>query len=83
MSQEERWNQQYTAFMEYMKKNKKRPSKYYLEDRKLFNWYKGVKKQLAKGLLSESRIKQFNILLEEAEKVRRKNQYCYVEREEE
>jgi hypothetical protein len=83
ISQDDRWKQNYAAFMEYMETNKRRPSKYYIEDRKLYNWFKNVKKLLAKGLLTEIREKQFKTLLEKAASVRRINQYSYLEREDE
>ena len=58
-----------------METNQRRPSKYRLEEHDMLNWFKATKKRIAKGELSEERLKKFNILLEVAEKYRRLNQY--------
>ena len=68
MTQEERWQQQYEQMMSFMETNQRRPSKYRLEEQ-------ATKKRVAKGELSEERLKKFNVLLEVAEKYRRLNQY--------
>ena len=80
MTQEERWQQQYEQMMSFMETNQRRPSKYRLEEHRLeehdmLNWFKATKKRVAKGELSEERLKKFNVLLEVAEKYRRLNQY--------
>ena len=75
MTQEERWQQQYEQMMSFMETNQRRPSKYRLEEHDMLNWFKATKKRIAKGELSEERLKKFNILLEVAEKYRRLNQY--------
>ena len=75
MTQEERWQQQYELMISFMETNQRRPSKYRLEEHDMLNWFKATKKRIAKGELSEERLKKFNILLEVAEKYRRLNQY--------
>ena len=75
MTQEERWQQQYEQMISFMETNQRRPSKYRLEEHDMLNWFKATKKRIAKGELSEERLKKFNILLEVAEKYRRLNQY--------
>ena len=75
MTQEERWQQQYEQMMSFMETNQRRPSKYRLEEHDMLNWFKATNKRIAKGELSEERLKKFNILLEVAEKYRRLNQY--------
>ena len=75
MTQEERWQQQYEQMMSFMETNHRRPSKHRLEEHDMLNWFKATKKRIAKGELSEERLKKFNILLEVAEKYRRLNQY--------
>ena len=75
MTQEERWQQQYEQMMEFMETNHRRPSKYRLEEHDMLNWFKATKKRIAKGELSEERLKKFNVLLEIADKYRRLNQY--------
>lgn len=73
-----RWNAMWQAYMDYMEKNKRRPSKYYIEDRALVNWYKHYKKLQNKGLLSQDRQQAFNLLVQTTQKYRRLNQYSYA-----
>ena len=75
MTQEERWQQQYEQMMSFMETNHRRPSKHKLEEHDMLNWQKATKKRVAKGELSDGRLKRFNILLEVADKYRRLNQY--------
>ena len=75
MTQEERWNAQYERMMEFMMTNHRRPSKHRLEEHDMLNWFKATRKRIAKGELSEERLKKFNDLLEVADKYRRLNQY--------
>ena len=75
MTQEERWQQQYEQMMSFMETNHRRPSKHRLEEHDMLNWFKATKKRIAKGELSEERLKKFNVLLEVADKYRRLNQY--------
>ena len=70
MTQEERWQ-----MMEFMETNHRRPSKHRLEEHDMLNWFKATKKRVAKGELSEERLKKFTKLLEVADKYRRLNQY--------
>lgn len=80
---ERAWNSNWQEIMDYMNRYKRRPSKYHLEDRKMFNWIKYNKKMKAKGCLSADREEKFVRLLELAEKYRRINQnaYMYPEKE--
>ena len=75
MTQEERWQQQYDQMMLFMETNHRRPSKHRLEEHDMLNWFKATKKRVAKGGLSDERLKKFNELLEVADKYRRLNQY--------
>lgn len=77
MTQDEAWNLHYQEVMTFMETNKRRPSKYRLEEHRLLNWIKHNKQQLAKGKLSNERIIRFNQLLSTAERYRRVNQYAY------
>ena len=61
--------------MSFMETNHRRPSKHRLEEHDMLNWFKATKKRVAKGELSDERLKRFNILLEVADKYRRLNQY--------
>ena len=75
MTQDERWQIQYDQMMEFMKANHRRPSKHRLEEHDMLNWFKATKKQIAKGGYPQDRLKKFSILMEVANKYRRKNQY--------
>ena len=75
MTQEERWQQQYEQMMDFMETNHRRPSKHRLEEHDMLNWFKATQKRIAKGELSDERLKKFNVLLEVADKYRRLNQY--------
>ena len=75
MTQEERWQQQYKQMMSFMETNHRRSSKHRLEEHDMLNWFKANRKRIAKGELSEERLKKFNALLEVADKYRRLYQY--------
>ena len=75
MTQDERWQRQYDQMMEFMETNHRRPSKHRLEEQDMLNWFKSNKKQIAKGGYPQNRLEKFAILMEVANKYRRKNQY--------
>ena len=64
--------------MDFMKKNKRRPSKYKPEEHALVNWAKHNRKLINKGQFQSNRMKKFMQLKREAEKYQRVNQYMYV-----
>ena len=64
--------------MDFMRKNKRRPSKYKPEEHFLVNWAKHNRKLINKGQFQTSRMKKFMELKHEAEKYQRVNQYMYV-----
>lgn len=82
MTQDERWNKMWKAYMGYLERNRRRPSKYKPRDMKLVNWLKHNRKLVNKGTFPESRKEKFDILLAEAAKYQRKNQNVYVNGEE-
>ena len=43
----------------------------------MLNWIKYTKKTIAKNKISESRLEKFKLLMELAERFRRKNQHAY------
>lgn len=45
MTQEERWLARYKEVVDFIKKNKRNPSKYNLEHRDMYNWLKANRKQ--------------------------------------
>ena len=75
MNQEERWLARYKEVIDFIKKNKRNPSKYNLEHRDMYNWIKANRKQLNAGELKEERVEKFRKLLELTEQYKRKNQY--------
>lgn len=75
MTQDERWFQQYSAVMDFMEKNHRRPSKFIDEERGMRNWWKQQQKLMNVGELKEERIPLFEKLLENGEKYKRVNQY--------
>ena len=69
MTQEERW----IEVMKFIEDNKRRPSKYNLEERNAWNWLRHTQKQLGAGELKPERVELFKKLLELGEKYRRVN----------
>lgn len=78
MTQDERWLKQYKAYIGFLHKNKRRPSKYNPNDKDLVNWLKYNRKRMNKGLLPEKRKADFEKLLAEASKYQRVNQHAYI-----
>ena len=75
MTQEERWLAKYNEIMAFMAENHRRPSKYNLEERNNWNWWRHTQKQFGAGELKPERVELFKKMLEEGEKYRRVNQY--------
>lgn len=74
MTQEERWIVRYNEVMKFIEDNKRRPSKYNLEERNAWNWLRHTQK-LGAGELKPERVELFKKLLELGEKYRRVNQW--------
>ena len=75
MTQDERWIVRYNEVMKFIEDNKRRPSKYNLEERNAWNWLRHTQKQYGAGELKAERGEMFKKLLEMAEQYRRVNQY--------
>lgn len=75
MTQDEKWQHQWQAVMDFMAENHRRPSKFVDVERGLRNWWKHQQKLMNAGELKEERIPLFKELLERGEKYRHKNQY--------
>jgi hypothetical protein len=75
MTQEERWIVRYNEVMKFIEDNKRRPSKYNLEERNAWNWLRHTQKQLGAGELKPERVEMFKKLLELAEQYKRVNQW--------
>lgn len=79
MTREENWLRMWREYMDFVRDHRRRPSKYYPEERDLHNWFKRSKKMLNQGRMPEERIPKFNALLAEAHEFQRLNQYSYVQ----
>ena len=75
MTQEEKWMARYEEVVDFIKTNRRNPSKYVAEDRDMLNWLKANRKALNAGKMKLERVEKFRILLELMEKYKRKNQY--------
>lgn len=78
VKQDELWNSKWQAYMDYMTRNKRRPSKHHAEDMVLFDWFKHSKKLLNQGKMRADRVEKFKLLLGEAKDFQRINQHNYV-----
>ena len=76
MTQDERWMMRYNKLTEFIKTNKRRPSKYNPEERNAWNWLRHTQKQYGAGELKPERVEMFKKLLELAEQYKRVNQYA-------
>lgn len=75
MTQDERWAKNYNEVIDFIKTNKRNPSKYVPEEKGMVNWQKQQRKLINAGLLKPERVEMFEKLQELAEKYRRVNQY--------
>ena len=75
MTQDEKWQVKYNVVMEFIKTNKRNPSKHRLEEHDMLNWVKANRKLVNAGKMKAERVGQFKELQELVEKYKRKNQY--------
>ena len=75
MTQEEKWQVKYNEVMEFIKTNKRNPSKHRIEEHDMLNWVKANRKVLNAGKMKAERVEIFGKLLELTEQYKRKNQY--------
>lgn len=75
MIQSERKQMQYEQVIAFIATNHRRPSKYYAEERLLWNWLRRNIKLMSKGELSIERMEKFEALLALDDKYRRVNQF--------
>ena len=75
MTQEERWQVKYNEVVEFIKNNKRNPSKHRIEEHLMLNFVKHNRKLLNKGEMKEERKALFLELLDLIEQNKRKNQY--------
>lgn len=76
MTQDERWLVRYNELVEFMNTNKRRPSKYNMEERNAWNWLRHTQKQMSAGELKPERAALFKKLLDLCERYKRVNQYA-------
>ena len=75
MTQDERWQAKYNEVMEFIKTNKRNPSKYRIEEHNMLNWLKASRKLINAGKMKPERVKKFEELQELMEEYKRVNQY--------
>ena len=75
MIQEERWQKRYEEVKDFIKVNKRNPSKHRIEEHDMLNWLKANRKALNAGKMKPERVEKFKELLALTEQYRRKNQY--------
>ena len=75
MTQEERWMQRYNEVVEFIKRNKRNPSRHRIEEHLMLNWVKQQRKLVNAGKLKEERGELFSQLMALMEQYKRRNQY--------
>ena len=75
MTQDERWIAKYNEVVEFIKTNRRNPSRHRIEEHDMLNWVKANRKALNAGKMKEERVEAFKRLLEMSEQYRRKNQW--------
>ena len=75
MTQEERWLFRYNEVKNFIEANKRRPSKYVMSERNVWNWLRHTQKLYNAGELRTDRIEDFKKLMELAEENRHVNQW--------
>ena len=75
MTQEEKWQAKYEEVMEFIKTNKRNPSKHRIEEHDMLNWIKHQRKLLNAGQLKAERVEKFEKLQALIEEYKRVNQY--------
>ena len=75
MTQEERWMKQYDDVMGFLAEYHRRPSKYYLEERNIWNWMRHQQKLMGKGEMKEERVEMYKELMVLMEENKHVNQY--------
>jgi hypothetical protein len=75
MTQDERWIKRYEEVKKFIEENKRRPSKYALEERNQWNWLRHTQKLYNTGELKADRVEAFKNLMALAEENKHVNQY--------
>lgn len=75
MTQDERWLARYNEVVEFIRANKRNPSRHFVENRNLLSWIKQQRKLMNAGTLKPERIEPFKRLLALIEENKRINQW--------
>ena len=75
MTQDEKWRLKYQEVMEFVKRNKRNPSRHRIEEHLMLNWVKQQRKLVNAGALKPDRIEQFKELLALIDENKRVNQW--------
>lgn len=75
MTQDEKWMAKYQEVVDFIKTNKRNPSKHRIEEHLMLNWIKANRKVLNAGKMKEERVAIFEKLQKLAEQYKRINQY--------
>ena len=75
MTRDERWKAKYNEVIEFIKTNRRNPSRHRLEEHDMLNWVKQQRKLKNKGELMAERVELFEELLAHVEENKRVNQY--------
>lgn len=75
MTQDEKWIIKYNEVMEFIKTNKRNPSKHRIEEHNMLNWLKACRKLINAGKMKPNRVEMFEELQELADKYKHVNQY--------
>lgn len=63
VKQDATWNRKWQAYVDYVCRNSRRPSKHRSEDMVLFDWFKHSKRLLTRGQMRADRVDKFRLLL--------------------
>ena len=75
MTQDEKWRLKYQEVMEFVKRNKRNPSRHRIEEHDYLNWLKANRKVMNAGKMKAERVEKFERLLALCEEYKRVNQY--------
>ena len=75
MTQDEKWQVKYEEVVDFIKTNKRNPSKHRIEEHNMLNWVKANRKVMNAGKMKPERVKMFEKLLVMIEEYKRVNQW--------
>ena len=75
MIQDEIWTAHWQEVMDFMRQNRRKPSKHRPEERDMHNWWKHQKKLYNAGAMPADRLDRFRQMLALGEEYRHVNQY--------